>query len=73
MVILEIQKSNNGTVAFVGPFHKADPDEADSFYCAKRSSAAISKVDLHTVVLMTDDGKVVEKKTYEHSVPPDAE
>lgn len=71
MVILEIQKLKNGTVSFVGPFHKADHNEADSFYCSKRSSAAISSVNIHTVVLMTDEGRVIESKTYEHNVQPE--
>lgn len=73
MIILEVQKSNNGTVAIVPPVHKADPEKADQQYCTQRGAAAVSAVNVHTVVLLTDEGTVVERKTYYHGELPDAE
>ena len=73
MIILEIQKSNKGKVDFVGPYHKADPGQADQQYCTQRGAAAVSAVNVHTVVLLTDEGTVVERKTYYHGELPEAE
>lgn len=73
MVILEIQKSNKGTVGIVPPVHKADPGQADQQYCTQRGAAAVSAVNVHTVVLLTDEGEVVERKTYYHGELPEAE
>lgn len=69
MIILEIQHSNNGSTAVL---HEvvADRNTAEQTYHNKLSYAAVSKVDVHTVAMITDEGVVNKKETYYHTEEP---
>ena len=66
MIILEIQHSNNGTTSTIVTV-KAERNEAEQLYHNTLAYAAVSNVDVHSVVMLTDDGVVHKKETYYHN------
>lgn len=64
-IVMEIQ---NGTVLPV--IVKESRAEAESAYHMILASAAISTVEVHTAVLMTNEGFMLESKCYKHEVEP---
>lgn len=72
--IIEIQKSNAGTVALVPPVAKETRDTAEQAYHTALAAAAVSSVDCHTVLLINDIGEsVYPPQTYYHGQVPDPE
>lgn len=65
MIIIEIQHSNDGTTAVLHEV-KADPNIAEQTYHNKLSYAAVSAVNVHSVVMMDDYGNRVKGETYYH-------
>ena len=65
-IILEIQKSNGGSVAIVPPVTYAERNEAEQKYHLCLSSAAVSSVDVHSVVMLDDTGSRLKGETYYH-------
>ena len=63
--IIEMQINGN-TMAVVTPEVKADRDEAESVYHARLASAAISSVEIHSVVLLNAEGQRIDGKCYKH-------
>lgn len=65
-IIIEIQKSNNGTVAIVPPASYTDQQIAEQAYHAALAAAAVSQVDVHSVVMLNDTGARIKGETYYH-------
>lgn len=69
-VIVEIQKSHDGTVALGTPIVADGINNADSTFYSILASASISAVDYHSVIMFTDEGGYVKSKEYVHYVAP---
>ena len=65
--IIEIQKSNNGTAAIVPPASYTDQRLAEQAYHTALSYAAVSQVNVHSVVMLDDTGARIKGETYYHS------
>lgn len=65
-IIFEMQTDKNGNVAFVPPVQKETEAEAWSAFYLTLSSAIVSTVFSHTVMLCTADGQVLDSKNYVH-------
>ena len=65
-IIIEIQKSNNGTVAIVPPASYTELNKAEQAYHQALAAAAVSKVDVHSVVMLSDSGERIKGETYYH-------
>lgn len=65
MIILEIQHSNDGTTAPIVTV-KSDRAEAEQHYHSVLSFAAVSEVNVHSVVMLDDYGATVKSETYYH-------
>lgn len=66
-IIIEIQASKDGSVAIVPPTTYTDRNVAEQKYHTALSAAAVSNVDIHTVVMLTEAGIVHKKETYYHN------
>lgn len=66
-IIIEIQKSNNGTVTIVPPASYSDWKTAEQAYHTALSYAAVSSVDVHSVVMLSDTGDRIKGETYFHA------
>lgn len=66
-IIIEIQASKDGSVAIVPPATYTDKNVAEQKYHAALSAAAVSNVDIHTVMILTETGVVHKKETYYHN------
>lgn len=65
MIIIEIQHSNDGTTAVLHEV-KADQNIAEQTYHNKLAYAAVSAVNVHSVVMLDDYGNKVKGETYYH-------
>lgn len=66
-IVMELQTNANGVVGnFI--FTYADRNEAESKYHQILGFAAVSTVAVHTAVLMTNDGQLIERRAYRHAV-----
>ena len=65
-IIIEIQKSNKGTVAIVPPASYSDQNLAEQKYHNSLAAAAVSSVDVHSVVMLSDTGEWLKGETYYH-------
>lgn len=63
-IIIEAQTSNN-TTAIVTPAVYSDPVEAEAVFLEKCAAARRSGLDMHSVSLLSQDGKVVARKSFE--------
>ena len=71
--IMEIQKMDTGAFAHL-VYTAEDEANAWSTYYGKLSYAAISKLPMHTVVLLSADGEEMEHKAFWYEPPkPDPE
>lgn len=64
-IIQEIQTTNNQT-ALVPAVTFTDRNEAESNYHMKLGAAAISSVQVHTVVMFDEHGNTIKRDYYEH-------
>lgn len=67
-IIIEIQKSNNGSVAIVPPASYTNQAQAEQAYHTALAAAAVSSVDVHSVVMLSDTGDRLKGETYYHGV-----
>ena len=65
-IVLELQATEE-TVAHIFTTY-SDQAQAESNYHLVLSSAAVSTVPMHSVLLMAADGQVLRSETYEHEV-----
>ena len=67
-IVIELQTAANGAVGnFI--FTYTDRNQAESKYHLILTSAAVSQVPVHTAVLMTNEGQLLERKVYHHAQP----
>lgn len=64
-ILLEIQ-TENGATALLPALTYIDSNEAESAYHSKLANAAISSVDVHTVLLLDEHGNTIKREFYEH-------
>lgn len=64
-IIQEIQ-TNNGQTALLPAITKSDKNGMESAFHSILASAAISTVDVHTVVVVDEHGNMVKREYYEH-------
>lgn len=62
-VVIEMQ-TTNGSTAVVPPVAYNDPIEAEAVFLEKCAYARRSSLDVHTVVLLDDEGSVIAKKSF---------
>ncbi len=67
MIILEIQHNNDGTTSVLHEV-QTDSSVAEKIYHTKLSYAAVSSVNVHSVVMINDYGERVKGETYYHGV-----
>lgn len=72
-IILEIQKMNDGSVAIVPPVSYAERDKAEQKYHTVLAYASVSTCDVHSAVMLTDEGELIKKETYYHGQPEEEE
>lgn len=65
MIIIEIQHSNDGTTAAICTTH-TDRSETEQKYHQVLSAAAVSSIDVHSAVMLDDDGTQVKRESYYH-------
>ena len=65
-IIIELQKSNNGSVAIIPPASYTDRNVAEQAYHTALASAAVSPVNAHSVVMLDDNGGRMKGETYYH-------
>lgn len=63
--VIEMQTSN-GTTTVLTPVVKLNRDEAEQEYHLKLAYAAVSVVEIHTVVLLNAEGQTIKKECYKH-------
>lgn len=71
-LVMEIQKSNKGQVAQLVTSH-AERAEAEQKYHTVLAYASVSTCDVHSAVMLTDEGDMVKKETYYHGQPEEEE
>lgn len=64
-IIQEMQTTGNST-ALVPARTYTDKNEAESAYHTALASAAISSVEVHTVMLYDEHGNILRREFYEH-------
>ena len=65
-IISEIQTNADGSVGILN-YTENEQNNAESVYYQKMAAAAISKVPIHTVVLMKNNGAVLMSGYYDHT------
>lgn len=66
MYILQEMQTTGGQTALVPPMTYADRNQAESAYHQALAAAAVSPVEIHTVVLLDEHGTTVKRDFYEH-------
>lgn len=64
-IVQEIQ-TTGGQIALLTAVTKTDRFEAESEFLIKAGYAAISNVEIHTIIWFDEHGNVLNKKYYEH-------
>ena len=64
-IIQELQTTNNQT-ALVPAVTETDRSQAESKFLLACSYAAVSQVEVHTVLWYDEHGNVIDRKYYEH-------
>ena len=64
--IFEIQTDTSGNVLHLPPVTRTDENEAWSEYYLKLAYAAKSTVYIHTVMLCTIDGRLIQSRSFMH-------
>ena len=67
-IILEMQTDKAGVTAFVTPAQFSSDADAWAEYYLRLHYAVLSSVPLHTVMLCTSDGRLIQSKSYVHDV-----
>ena len=66
MYIIQELQTTNGVTSLVPAVTKESLLEAESAFHFACAAAAVSNVEIHTVIVYDEHGNVVEKKYYEH-------
>ena len=70
-IIQEMQTTGNAT-ALVTPVTRENRNEAESVFHQALAAAAVSGVEIHTVILYDEHGNVLMRQFYEHTTAPSA-
>lgn len=70
-IVIELQTTNGKTSNIVTT--KPTYGEAMSAYHMILASAAISKVECHTAMVITPNGEYIDRRCYEHPIPVEGE
>ena len=75
MYILQEIQTNNGQTALVPPLTYRDRDSVESAFYVTCGSAVLSSVEVHTVMVYTDEGFPIPEltKCFKHSPQPEPE
>lgn len=66
MIVIEIQhNSASGETACITTAYN-DPNVAEQMYHQVLSAAAVSSVNVHSAVMLSDEGRPVKNETYYH-------
>lgn len=60
------QQTNNGGTSVLTPVVKATRELAEQEYFLKLSYAAVSKIEVHSVTLLNQEGKELMSRCYKH-------
>lgn len=71
-IVIEIQ-TNAGTSAIVPPVLFTDRNAAEAQFHTMLAAAAISSVEIHSVIMLTEDGRIVRTECYRHSAATNEE
>lgn len=71
-ILIESQTSA-GNTAVVAPDTYSDRNAAEGAFHLKAGAAALSTVEVHSVSMLTEDGKLVRSECYRHAAPEVAE
>ena len=63
-LVIELQKTGNQLAHIVTTF--SDKNEAESKYYNVLAAAAVSSVQKHAAVIITEDGMKIKSEVYEH-------
>ena len=66
MYILQEMQTTGNTTALVPARTYTDKNEAESAFYLALASAAISEVEVHTVMLYDEHGNILRREYYEH-------
>ena len=69
---IEIQTNSDGTSGIL-PYGHENKGDAEGNYLSLREYARQSQVATHTVIFMSKEGDVIEKKCYHHAPAPEPE
>lgn len=64
-VVIELQKSSDGTIASLVTTH-ADLNDAESKFHQVLSYAAVSNVPIHSCAMLSEDAYLVKAESYSH-------
>ena len=67
MYIVQEMQTTGGQTALAPAATYTDRNEADSAFHMKLSSAAVSSVNVHTVIMYDEHGNVLRREYYEHA------
>ena len=70
--VIEIQTNADGTCGNIVTGYE-DRTESETAYLTTRAACAVSSVLIHTVLWIDKQGNTIEKKSYIHSAPEQAE
>lgn len=70
MYIIQELQTTNGQTALVTPATESDLNQAKSTFHQRASYAAISQVEVHTVMLHDERGDVIDKIVFDHTPEP---
>ena len=65
-IILEIQ-TNKGVTSVLPAITKTNRNEADQAYYQILAAAAVSSVEIHSAVILTEAGAAIASKSYDHT------
>ena len=65
-IVIEMQ-TNGQTTAIVPPVTYSDRNAAEAAFHTALAAAAISAVEVHSVAMLTEDGRVVRTECYRHT------
>lgn len=71
-LVMEIQKTNKGAVSNLVTSH-AERADAENKYHTVLAYASVSTCDVHSAVMLTDEGDLIKKETYYHGQPEEDE
>lgn len=73
MIIIQEIQTNGTQTALTPAITKTDRNEAESRFHSILAAAAISKVEVHTVIMYDEHGNLIDRKYYEHLPEPEEE